>query len=143
MSIRKAEPKDLSAIQHIANVLTLPITEFVWNSEDFIMRQVQNGEYFILEEHGEALGIISLRNLGKKIRIETLAIRDGFAANGYGRELLTFAKQYAKDQGFAVLQAYSFFEYNIKDFYLKHGFTLLDYTGNYKGHQYYCFEVAL
>ena len=141
--IRKAEEKDIKEILPIANKLHLDMPGFVWDNEDFIVRQIRNGEYFVLEDGGIIKGIISLRQLKGKIHIETLAIGHGFTSNGFGKELLAFAKRHAKEKGFALLQAYSFYEYNIKDFYLKHGFTLLEHRGSYQGHPYYCFEIKV
>ncbi len=141
--IRQAKDNDKKHIMDIAGKLSLDMPGFVWGQEDFIMRQIQAGEYFVVEEKDVIVGILSLRQTGKNIRIETLAIRDGFTSNGFGTQLLTFAKQYAKEKGFSMLQAYSFYEYNIKDFYLKQNFTLLEYRGQYQGHPYYCFEVRV
>jgi len=143
MLIRKAELKDEEEIIKITDVLFLQIPNFVWNNEKFVEKQIKSGEYFVGEENGRLVGVISLRQRKNGMHIETIAIRDGFAANGFGTELVAFAKQVAKDKGTDTLHAYSFHEYNIVDFYKKQGFELMDYSGSYNGHPYHCLEIKI
>src|SRR3989344_1866934 len=138
MLIRKAELKDEEEIIKITDVLFLQIPNFVWNNEKFVEKQIKNGEYFVGEENGRLVGVISLRQRKNGMHIETIAIRDGFTANGFGTELVRFAKKFAGERGCKSLFTYSFFEYNIVDFYEKQGFGLLDYKGDYNGHPYHC-----
>ena len=89
------------------------------------------------------MGVMSLRERKRGVHIETLAIKNEFNSNGFGTELVAFAKEFAKNKGATTLHAYSFYEYNIVDFYLKQGFKLMDYKGSYQGHQYHCLELQV
>ncbi len=143
MTLRKAELKDKEEILETVNLLYLPIPSFVWNEDDFVQQQIERGEYFLQEENGTVVGVMSLRPRKTKVNIETLVVKTPFQSKGYGSKFIEFACQYAKEKGFDVLHAYSFSEYNMVDFYLKTGFKMLDEQGNYHNHLYYCFEKKL
>ncbi len=157
IKVRQAQLSDIEAILEIANSLHLDIPEFVWNKEAFIVKQINNGEYFVAEDSGSITGIMSLRRRQirqgssflslfqktKKISIETLVVKKEFQRKGTGTQLLEFAKQFTKGKGLTVLHAYSFPEYHIADFYTKKGFKKLDSHGYYLGRAYDCFEMKL
>ena len=143
MSLRKAEFKDKKSILEVTNLLYLDIPDFVWNKKGFIERQIENGEYFLLERKGRIVGIISLRQRGNKMHIETIAVRNGSRQEGIGTELIEFAKDFTKKKGLNILRAYSFYEYKSVDFYLKRGFNLLAKPGTYNNHKYYRFEMDI
>ncbi|MBX4200594.1 GNAT family N-acetyltransferase [Candidatus Parcubacteria bacterium] len=140
MTLRKAELKDKQEVLDTVNLLSLPIPGFVWNKEEFVEEQIRKGEYFLQEENGVVIGVMSLRKRTHKVNIETLVVKTEFQSKGYGTKFIDFACQYAKEHGFTILHAYSFNEYNMVDFYLKRGFTMLDQSGSYHNHPYYCFE---
>ena len=143
MILRQAELKDKKAILEIANLLYLNIPEFVWNNDNFITRQIEKGEYFLIEENGAVAGIMSLRQRKSGMHIETLAVKKEFQARGFGTKFIEFAKSISQEREADNLYAYSFREYNIADFYLKKGFKLLKYAGYYKRHQYNCFGIEV
>ncbi len=143
MNLRKAELKELKEVKEIADLLRLNIPGFVWNDEDFIAKQIERGEYFLIENDGHIAGVMSLRERKNSLHIETLVVRKEFQSKGFGTAFIEFAKQVARDKKINTLHAYSFSEYNIADFYLKRGFKLMDYTGYYKHHKYNCFEMDL
>lgn len=141
--IRQAVQKDIKAIIEIIGLLKLDIPGFVWDDEDFILQQINNGEYFVLEEDGQVIAIMSLRKRKNKVSIETLAVKKDFQHKGLGSQLIDFAKKFTKDNGFSILHAYSFTEYNAIHFYLNRNFKMLDNPGHYKRHKYDCFEIKL
>ena len=143
MILRKAELKDKKEIIDIANLLYLDIPGFVWNSEEFVKKQIEKGEYFLIENDGQTMGIMSLRQRKNGMHIETLVIKKEFQSKGYGTQFIEFSKKFAREKKNDTLYAYSFTEYNIADFYLKKGFKLMDYVGSYKGRQYNCFEIKI
>src|SRR3989344_5130979 len=143
MLLRKAELKDKKEILEIANLLYLNILDFVWNSDEFITKQIEKGEYYVIEENGGVAGIMSLRQRMNGMHIETLAIKKEFQSKGFGTKFIEFAKKVSQEKGFGTLFAYSFSEYNIADFYIKRGFKLMDYIGYYKHHKYNCFGMKL
>ena len=143
MNIRQAEEKDVKSIIEIISLLKLDIPGFVWDDEKFILDQIKKGEYFVLEESGQVVAIISLRKRKNKVSIETLAVRKDFQHKGMGSELIEFAKKFTKEKGFDTLHAYSFTEYDAVQFYLNRNFKMMDNSGYYKGHKYDCFEIKV
>jgi len=143
MNLRGAELKDKDAILKIVDLLYLKIPKFVWCTGDFVEKQIKNGEYFVAEENGEIAGIVSFRQRGNKMHIETIAVAASFQSRGVGKMLIDFAKDFTKKNGLDILHVYSFLEYDKKDFYLNQGFSLLKKPGKYGGHKYYRFEIKL
>ena len=143
MIVRQAVLKDKKDIVELTNLLHLEIPGFIWNDTAFIDQQIKKGEYFLVEYKGMVVGMMSLRVKTRKMNIETLAVKKEFQSQGFGTQLLSFAKKAAKEKGFNILHAYSFPEYNMSHFYEKNGFTMLTNMGNYQGHPYHCFEIKL
>ena len=103
MNIRQAEEKDVKSIIEIISLLKLDIPGFVWDDEKFILDQIKKGEYFVLEESGQVVAIISLRKRKNKVSIETLAVRKDFQHKGMGSELIEFAKKFTKKKSFTLI----------------------------------------
>lgn len=147
MEIRKAGLKDIAAIKEIADLLYVEMPDFVWNKEEFIRKQIEKGEYFVAEnppaEGEKIIGIVSLRERNGMLYIETLAVAKDIQSTGVGKKLVEFAKQFSKDRGFKILRVTSFYEYGVKDFYIKQGFRLLDEPGEYSGHKFYRLEIEV
>jgi N-acetylglutamate synthase-like GNAT family acetyltransferase len=143
MIIRKAELKDKEKVLEVTNLLFLDIPNFVWNTDEFVSKQIKNEQYFLADIDGEVAGVISFRQREERMYIETLVINKGYQGNGVGTQLVQFAKEFAKKQGFNILRVCSFYEYKTVDFYLKQGFSLLIRPGIYNGHKYYRFEMNL
>ncbi|MDO8530392.1 MAG: GNAT family N-acetyltransferase [bacterium] len=141
--LRQAELKDKQEIIEIVSNLHLNIPNFVWNESDFVEKQIQNKEYFVIEDAGKLVGAMSLRQRNNKVSVETLAVKKEFRGKGFGSEFIEFAKQFTKEKGFTTLHAYSFSDYNSADFYVKKGFAILGYFGYYKDHKYDCFELLI
>lgn len=138
-----ANSDDLKAIKEIADLLYLDIPGFDWNNEDFIGNQIKRGEYYVAEDGGKVIGIVSLRERKERMYIETLAVAREAQSLGLGRQLVEFAKNFGRENNFKILRTTSFFEYGVKDFYLKNGFRLLSEAGEYGGHKFYRLEVDL
>lgn len=143
MNLRKAELKHKKDILEITNLLNLDIPNFIWNTEEFVGRQIRNGEFFLAEMEGKIVGIISFRRRKNKNYIETLAITNDHQSEGVGKQLIEFAKKFTKERGLNVLRTCSFYEYKTVDFYLKQGFSLLEKPGIYNNHKYYRFEMRI
>lgn len=143
MKVRKATLEDIKTITEIAQILHLDIPDFVWTTEDFIRKQIERGEYYVTEQNGTAVGAMSLRERSSMFYIETLAVAKDIQSKGVGPKLVDFAKHFAKENGFKILRTTSFYEYGVKDFYIKHGFYLLDEPGEYGGHKFYRLEYKL
>ncbi len=143
MNIRRAELKDKKDILEIANLLYINIPDFVWNTEEFVERQIKDKGYYVAEKEGRIAGIISFRERNNKMHIETLAVANDSQSEGVGAELIEFAKKFTKEKGLFILRVYSFYEYKTVDFYLRQGFSLLMGPGRYNGHKYYRFEMRV
>lgn len=143
MNIRVANLGDKKAILDIISLLYINMPGFVWNQDDFVTNQIQNKEYFVLEEDNKVVAIMSLRKRKNKVSIETLAVRKESQNRGLGSKLIEFAKKYAKEHGCKTLHAYSFAEYKAVNFYLKQSFEYFDRTGEYNGHAYDSFQISL
>lgn len=143
MVIRKANLEDVKTIIEIARVLYIDIPDFVWTTEDFIKKQIEKGEYYMVKEAGKIAGIVSLRERNRMLYIETLAKAKDAQSSGIGKKLVEFAKQFARENNFKILRTTSFYEYGVKDFWVKQDFRLLDEPGEYGGHKFYRFEFDL
>lgn len=143
MKVRKAILEDVEKITEIASVLYLDIKDFVWTTEDFIRKQVEKGEYYIGEENDRAAGVISLRKRNGMLYIETLVVAKDIQSSGIGKKLVEFAKQFARENNFKIMRTTSFYEYGVKDFWIKQGFRLLEESGEYSGHKFYRLEFKL
>jgi len=143
MNLRKALLEDKEDISEIIGVLRIDIPDFVWDTDEFIARQIKKGEYFLAELGKEIVGIISFRQRDKKMYIETIAVKKNYQMEGVGARLIGFAKQFTKGKGLDFLCACSFYEYKTVDFYLNQGFNLLNGSGVYSQHKYYRFEMKI
>ena len=159
MNIRQAVSEDSKAIKKIADLLYIEMPDFVWNTEKFIKEQVERGEYYVavfsdlsaeasaqagaLAKEEQIVGIASLRERNGMMYIETLAVAKDIRSKGVGSKLVEFAKQLARENGFKILRVTSFYEYGVKDFYIKHGFKLLDKLGEYSGHKFHRLDFEL
>ena len=143
MVLRQAELKDKNEVLETVKGLSLNIPDFVWSEDDFVTRQIQNKEYFVIENEGKLVGAMSLRHRTNKISIETLVIKKPFQSQGFGTKFIEFAKQFTKEKKLNILHAYSFSDYHTTDFYTKRGFKVLDCAGYYNNHKYDCFELRI
>jgi N-acetylglutamate synthase-like GNAT family acetyltransferase len=143
INLRKAEIADKKNILEIISFLHLDIPGFVWGDDKFIEKQIQSGEYFLAENDNNPIGIVSFKQRGAKMYIETLAVDEKYRSKGVGAKLINFAKNYTKEKGLNYLCACSFCEYKAEGFYLDQGFSLLDESGKYNNHKYQRFETKL
>lgn len=143
INIRLATLIDLQEIKQIADLLYIDMPDFVWNTKEFIKEQIKKEEYYISEENEKIIGIISLRERNMMLYIETLAVAKNIQSSGIGKKLVEFARQFARENNFKVLRTTSFYEYGVKDFWIKQGFQLLAEPGEYKGYKFYRFEFDL
>lgn len=141
--LRRAQLVDVQHIIEITNLLKINVSDFVWIKPEYIARQINSGEYFLIENQGNVMAAMSMRMRNNKMHIETLAVRKEFQSQGLGSLFIAFAKTLAKEQGYTKLHAYSFVDYNMEQFYLKKGFTKLAHLGYYHNHPYQCFEIQI
>src|SRR3989344_2126169 len=99
MTLRKATLGDVKTIQEITNLLHLNIPGFIWNDEEFIGKQIEKGEYFVMADNGMIAGVMSLRERKKGMHIETLVIKKEFQSKGFGSQFIDFAKKFTQEKG--------------------------------------------
>ena len=143
INIRLATLKDIQSIKKLADLLYIQMLDFVWNTEEFIKKQIKRREYYVAEDSGKVIGIVSLRERNRMMYIETLAVAKNIQSSGIGKKLVEFARKFAKENNFKILRTTSFYEYGVKDFWIKQGFRLLDEPGEYAGHKFYRLELNL
>ena len=141
--MKKARPEDLGTIKKIADLLYIEMSDFVWNTEGFIRKQIERGEYYAIEIDGQMAGIISFRDRNSIFYIETLAVAKDIQTKGIGSKLVEFAKDFARKNNFKKMRTTSFYEYGVNDFWIKQGFRLLEEPGEYGGHKFYRFQFDL
>ena len=143
MKVRKAELKDKKDILAIVDLLYLDIPDFVWNTNEFVTRQIVKGDYFLVEDREQTVGVVSFRQRQNRMYVATLAIAKSHQLAGVGTKLIEFAKHFTKERKLDTLYACAFYEYKNKDFYLNKGFSLLDSPGSYNNHKYHRFEMKI
>lgn len=143
MNIRKAKMLDYPSVLRIAQILFLDIRGFYWHTGKFISDQIRQGNYFVAEENGNIIGILCVKDSYDYLLIETLAVLKENQSFGIGRKLVEFAKNLACRKNKKYLTVCSFYEYGVKDFYLRIGFSLLRLPGTMSGHKYHCFWMKI
>jgi predicted GNAT family N-acyltransferase len=73
----------------------------------------------ILKE--KVIGTTRLRFIGKKVKLERLAILKKFRGKGFGKEIMTYVVRYCRLKKAAEITFHS--QYYAKEFYLKCGFS--------------------
>jgi len=145
--IRRAYKRDISEICRIAQVLRLPIRGFYWHERAVIAPAVRCGQFFVaIDSNDEVVGILWLRAHSRNsfaMVIESLAVAPERKGQGIGTALVEFAKRIAKGSRKVTLAVNSFWQYGVKDFYLKQGFHLLEPVGVWNGHKYHRFIMSL
>jgi len=91
MKIRKMKSGDLELVKNIAGS--------TGSEPDEIKKVLKNDEIFVVESDNKFVGFISLRKKGSIFEITELAVAPQFQNEGFGGELLTYARELAKLRG--------------------------------------------
>jgi len=99
MIIRKARKSDISDCARMSM-----IPEFErgdeYPDEEFLLRLLKGGLFFVAEEEGKVVGYIGAFILtSKEVYLDLLTVDENFRGNGIGRKLLTFLKKDMKAKG--------------------------------------------
>lgn len=121
--ISPANINDLDAIVKINSQLHIDLPNFIWDQKDWILEEIQNGNFFVFRQNGLIGGVICLEQSEDKLIIESLSVDKSEQGNGIGKKLVEFAFETARKNSIRKITVASFPEYNVKDFYLKCGFT--------------------
>lgn len=140
LTVRKAIPQDISAIQQIANgtwpdaygkIISQEQISYMLDmmySHDSLQEQMDQGhQFYIAEMNQKALGFASVSNEGDKgCKLNKLYVLPTIQKTGAGKALLQEVIQFtnANDQQRLFLQVNK--ENSAKHFYTKMGFTIAD-----------------
>jgi len=111
VTVRRAEERDLATVEALtraAYAYYVPLLgrEPLPMTEDYRPR-IAAGEVWLLEESGDAIGLIVLETNGKSLTIFSVAVLPERQSAGLGRGLLAFAEEEARRRGFTALHLYT------------------------------------
>lgn len=146
--IERAKTEDSDRILALNGQLHVKNKDFVaidqWDQKEWILEEVQNGNFFIFKENGQILGAISFEPIGDCLKIPTLAVANNAHGMGIGKKLLEFATRKATNENFKSIRVNSYKFLDVCDFYLKCGFEFSNPAQeSFKGEEYWCFVKNL
>lgn len=111
MNVRLAEERDLATVEALtraayAHYVPLLGREPLPMTDDYRPR-IAAGEVWLLEESGEAVGLLVLEENGESLTIFSVAVMPERQSAGLGRRLLVFAEEEALRRGFTTLHLYT------------------------------------
>ena len=130
--IRRMEVDDLEAVYEIESA-SFPNTS--WNIESFLRELTANqfAYYFVLEKEGRIVGYCGVWLVIDQSQITTIAVDRREQGNGYGRQLLQHAKQYAGESADILSLEVSIDNYRAMKLYEKEGFLYGGIRKDYYG----------
>lgn len=130
--IRKMEITDLESV-HAIESASFPNTS--WTLEAFIRELSVNksAHYFVLEINGRIIGYCGMWLGLDQSQITTIAIANEERGNGYGKQLLIHAKDYARDSTDILSLEVSVDNTSAMNLYEKEAFNYGGVRKNYYG----------
>ena len=89
-AIRRGRAADLAAARRLLEGAGLPTAD---------LAQVRDLRFWVLEAHGQQLGVIALENFGTHALLRSLAIAPEHRSRGLGRELVARLEHDARAEG--------------------------------------------
>jgi len=139
LSIRIAEPKDISRIHLLAEEIWWPTYRDILSNEQInfmlkdmysecaLLKQMTEGAIFALAEiEGKAVAFASYSFTNKTCKIHKLYISPSRQGKGLGKSLLDFIKNEALNAGANELELNVNRNNKALEFYLKAGFSILE-----------------
>jgi N-acetylglutamate synthase-like GNAT family acetyltransferase len=156
MQIRKATIQDIEAIQSIAKTTWavtydfLPVgqMEFMLDwmySTTSLQQQMENGhQFFVAVVEDKIVGFTSVNKEDKNMcKLNKLYVLPSTQKTGAGKALLQRVISFAKENDAKEIQLQVNRNNNAKDFYLKHGFTIL-YEADFEiGNSYFMNDYVM
>ncbi|HSI70186.1 MAG TPA: GNAT family N-acetyltransferase [Gillisia sp.] len=167
MKIRPAHIKDLSDIKKLTEACAVAMQDkeiFQWNehypSLERLKEDIDRQELYLLEEKGVILGIIVITDHmddeyipiewlteGKKnIYIHRLATHPSVWGKGYGQQLMDFAEDFARNNGFESVRLDTFSQNKRNHrFYESRGYKRLGdiFFPKQSEYPFHCYELVL
>ena len=167
MVIKNAEKIDLYQLYTITKSCAIDMIAreiFQWDEKypsiDILLKDIELGQIWKLEEGGTIIGIIVLTeiedeayknvkwltNNGNSLYVHRLAVYPKFQGLGYAQKLMNFAEEYAKENNYSSIRLDTFSK-NIRNqkFYKNRNYTKLEkiYFLNQSEHPFYCYEKII
>ena len=126
---KSADIRDCEAVYQMIcdmEATRLPYDRF----QEIFQRQLEDDRYecIIREENGEAIGVLNMRLEEQLHHAETIAeilefvIASGYRNKGFGKDMLAYASQRAKEKGCSQIEvACNQLRHNTHRFYLREG----------------------
>jgi ribosomal protein S18 acetylase RimI-like enzyme len=74
--------------------------------QDDYAQRIAEGQVWVLEEHGDLLGIVMLKDGPDALLLPNIAIAPAAQGRGHGRRLIAFAEAEARRRGFGELRLF-------------------------------------
>lgn len=139
-----ATPEDVGVILELNSQFHLDLPGFRWDQNDWILEEIEKGNYFIFRQGVEIIGALCLALTVDSAMIETIAVNKGMHGKGIGKRMVRFAQEWAIKHGRFYVTVESFEKYSLEGFYLNSGFSRDNpYIDNYEGEQYFRFKMKI
>ncbi len=167
MKIVPARNKDLQEIKSLTEACAIAMQEigiYQWNehypSLEKLQADIENAELFILQENATILGIIVLTDImdeeyvpiewltesENNLYIHRLATHPSVWGKGYGKQLMDFAENFAKESNFASVRLDTFSQNKRNQrFYESRGYIKLGdiFFPRQSEYPFHCYELVL
>ncbi len=163
--IRKATVHDLNSIMQITKACAKHMINqqiFQWNehypNRNAFENDVQREELYVFEQNHVCMGCIVITTIkdeeyfpikwltkDKNIYIHRLAVHPKFQGKGIAQEMMTFAENFAKTNGYFSVRLDTFSQNNRNQkFYETRGYKRLGdiYFPKQSKHPFYCYELV-
>jgi len=112
LSFRLAEPADSGLVQQISSEAYVPAYEQIIGAvpkpayEDYRPR-ISDGLVWLLEDDGYTSGVLVVEVQALYLLVYSIAVRPSCQGRGYGRALLEFAEQQARNRNLSEIRLYT------------------------------------
>jgi [ribosomal protein S18]-alanine N-acetyltransferase len=139
IEIYSARESDYQLIVELNKQFELDLPNFPWTSPHWVLDEISKGHYFVIAIDTVIVGCMCLEKTNNNVAIETIAVDSKVHKHGLGKQLIDFAKEYARAHDASSLTVGTFIEYGLLPFYEKQGFEHdSPPTDYYEGKKYHC-----
>ncbi|MGH3137825.1 MAG: GNAT family N-acetyltransferase [Gaiellaceae bacterium] len=111
MEIRRAESGDVAAIRAIVEVAYAPYEPRIGRVPAPVVADypalVAAGDAWVCISDGRVVGVLVIRQAGDALELENVAVDPACQRRGYGRALIAFAEQQARELGLGTVTLYT------------------------------------
>ncbi|MBY0359775.1 MAG: GNAT family N-acetyltransferase [Candidatus Obscuribacterales bacterium] len=138
-----AQAADVAEIAVLNKQFHLDIPDFRWDTEAWIAEEIDQGRYYVLRDAKGVAAALCLHVLTEQSvgGVEAIAVRADLRGSGLGKILVNHAQRLAQGLSLEALVVESFCAYGLEVFYTKCGFVRDDELQQFRGHDYYRFEM--